>query len=122
MSVRGDFAQSAADIFAAFGDVPVDVLLTKLVSTEYDPTTGTVESANDEYEGQGFVIEYDQHEVDGETVRTGDVKCILRQAEFTEAPTPSDRVTIAERIYEVINIGKDPADALWILQLRSPDA
>ncbi len=122
MSLRADFAAAAVDIFAAFGDVPIALTLTKMLSAEYNTTTGVVDTANDEFEAQGFIIEYDQHEVDGETVRTGDVKCILRQAEIDAQVTVNDKITINERIYDVVNVGKDPADALWLLQIRSSDA
>lgn len=123
MSIRGQFAKAAADIFTAFGDVPVDCTLRKLVETTYNTTTGEVDVPTDEFESQVILIDYDQREVDGESVRTSDVKGIIRQATLDgETPNVNDKLQVGDRLFDIINVGEDPAGALWMLQLRTSDA
>jgi hypothetical protein len=81
----------------------------------YDPATGTAGSNTVTYTGRGIFGSYEAKDVDGTNILASDTKLIALQAEVTGTPQVGDRIGAQG----VKNVGKDPAGATWILQLRS---
>ncbi len=120
MGLRDTFKTAAVAAQDAFGDVFVSVRYEQHASIVYDVSSG-VASAVTSTIGASFVLQdYSQREIDNENVFPTDVKALVAQDRFAGTPTMEDTVVIAATSaeYEVVRVMKDPADALWEMQLR----
>ena len=72
------------------------------------------------YGAQGFVDDYATSEIDGTLVVNGDRRVYVFGASLAAGitPTPNDKVTIGGVSYRVVNVGSDPANAVFICQAR----
>lgn len=66
------------------------------------------------YTGRGVFSSYAEIEVDNESIRMNDVKLIILQSEIGKEPMLDDMING----YQVLAVGKDPADVTYTLQLR----
>ncbi len=80
----------------------------------YNPVTEQWDVGTLGYTGRGVFAGYEAEMVDGIKILSTDTKLIALQAEVTMTPAVDDEINGAK----VLAVGKDPADATWILQLR----
>lgn len=66
------------------------------------------------YTGRGVFGSYSSYETDGQVIATSDVKLICLQKELTGTPMIDDVINGLQ----VLSIQKDPADVVWVIQLR----
>lgn len=82
---------------------------------DYDPDTGTFQPVITSHSSRGILANYKSSEIDGEVIISTDQKAIILQNEIDIVPVIGDLLNE----YRVMNVGKDPADATHILQLRA---
>ncbi len=67
----------------------------------FDPVAGTESGGSPTVKnGYGMITEYDDREIDGETIRRTDVKLIAAKI---DPPAPNDDVTAGGKRYKVVN-------------------
>lgn len=87
------------------------------------PVTGLmVESGSADYTlTEMTMVAYKSNEVDGSHVLATDQKGLISTLDFPTTPKNEDYLTDADSIkWNVESYKKDPAKALWIIQLRMP--
>lgn len=108
-----------ADIAAAFdtdlADAVQDFTGKRVIVGQLDPVTDTQTSTDIEYTGRGVFSDYDTKEVDGFNILRTDTKLIALQNEVTAIPAIGDKIS---GLFDVINVGRDPANCIYELQLR----
>ena len=105
--VGAAFDKSLADAVESFTG-------SRTIQGGYDPATGTTTTTTETYTGRGVFGGYSVQEIDGQHIRATDVRLTALQNEVTDAPKVGD--TLAG--LRVLNVGKDPADASYTVQLR----
>ncbi len=112
-------AEIQADIAAAFdtdlADAVQDFTGKRVIVGQLDPVTDTQTSTTIEYTGRGVFADYETNEVDGIKILRTDTKLIALQNEVTEIPAIGDKIN---GLFDVINVGSDPADVSLTIQLR----
>jgi hypothetical protein len=116
------FRNAAAAAFAAVGDIKeMAVFRSKTNSNPvFDPATDTISDAYSDQSVNIVPSGYDSREVDGQTVLITDEKAKILVADLTVDPKRNDQIVRNSVVWEVINIHKDPANAVWTLQIRRP--
>lgn len=66
------------------------------------------------YQGRGVFGNFNQSEIDGQSILITDIKLICLQQELTDTPKLDDVING----YQVVAIKKDPADVSFTMQLR----
>lgn len=66
------------------------------------------------YSGRGVFMGYSSHEIDGNTILQNDVKLICLQSQIERTPSVDDIINQMR----VVAVSKDPADVVWVIQLR----
>lgn len=88
-----------------------------------DPLAGTRATATS-YDAQGFVASYEDSDLAGGRVQTGDRKIVLLGVTIQGhgltgvVPEPGDRVTIGGETYQIVTVAADPALATYTCQGR----
>lgn len=67
------------------------------------------------YGGRGVFGNFNQSEIDGQTILITDVKLICLQSETTDTPSIDDFINQMQ----VVAVSKDPANVAWVVQLRA---
>lgn len=134
MGLRGLFADAATVAFNAFDDVP-EVATLYVETSSYDPNTATSTVSSTAYTvSQMVLVSFKREEIgaplSGERgallanafpIEASDVKAIFQQSELPAGVVPrhKDRVEANGKSWQVLDIVKDPADVIWIMQLRT---
>lgn len=128
MGMREEIQAEMAEAFDdpdGLADAVKPVIGARMVQGEYDPDTGTAPEVTTTYIGRGVFGSYLSKEIDGSLIRTTDVKLTLLQNELLIALEGAPTTVIAvPEIGDVIggqrvlNVGQDPAGAIWTIQLR----
>lgn len=123
MGLRSDIQTDMAEAFDGDLADAVATFTASRVTTSgtLDPVTGDYPTTTTAYSGRGIFANYEAREVDGQHILATDTKLIALQNEVVRdsdgsqyAPAVDD--TLAG--YRVVNVGKDPAGAIWEVQLR----
>lgn len=113
------------DVAAAFdgdlADAVKSFTLKQYNRGQYNPATGDLSGAAypNEYTSRGVFADYEQPEVLNSAIEPGDVQVIVLQNELEVTPRIADVIVESSVEYRVIGIGKDPADAIWQIHVRS---
>ncbi|TCM62309.1 hypothetical protein EC844_12537 [Acinetobacter calcoaceticus] len=91
-----------------------------IYSGEYDFETQTYPLIRvDKYEGRGVLFgSYSKDMVKPADYQAEDARAIVLQNEVTTVPQIEDEWETPRGVFKVVNIGADPADVTWIVQLR----
>ena len=81
---------------------------------EYNPVTGTYDQTTETWQGRWIKGSWITQQIDGVNILATDTKRLVMQVETEWAPAVDDVVNGLT----VMSVGKDPADTLWILNLR----
>lgn len=116
------FKNAAAAAFAAAGDTKESVILRSKTNANptYDPVTDTVSDAYTSYTVDSVPSGYNSHEADGQTVLITDEKIKILVDDLAVDPKMNDLLVRDSVVWEIINVHKDPANAVWTLQVRRP--
>ncbi|WP_410472794.1 glutamate 5-kinase [Faucicola mancuniensis] len=66
------------------------------------------------YQGRGVFGNFNQTEIDGQSILISDIKLICLQSETTDTPAVDDVIND----YQVVSVKKDPANVSFTIQLR----
>lgn len=84
------------------------------VNLSYNPVTDTQLTDVESYTGRGVFGQFSKSEIDNLNILITDVRLLCLQSEVADTPKNDDVINGMR----LIKVGKDPADATWILQLR----
>ncbi len=123
MGVRSDIQ---ADMAAAFDGDLADAVRSftaerETVSDTLDPQTGQYATTTTAYSGRGVFAGYSAEEADGQHVLMTDTRLIALQNEVTRDSDGADFAPAVDDLIDgsrVVTVTKDPADAIWEVQLR----
>ena len=112
--IQSGLAEAFSDPDGLADAVNVFTIVRSVPGGEYNPDTGVVEPITSSHTSRGILANYKSSEIDGEVIVSTDLKAIILQNEIDITPVIGDLLNQ----YRVINVGKDPAGATHILQLR----
>ncbi len=121
MSLKEAFQNAAVTALNAFSSLSESVTYNSKTDTSasYDPTTGIVSDPYVSYAGVEMIfLEYEATKIDNVTILTTDQQAMIAQSELTPTPKRGDTIIRSSEKWDVVSVTKDPADALWILQVR----
>ena len=104
-------------ILGTFG---TDVTMRRVLTGEYNTTTGAPIRTEIDKTVKGRLDEYHNREI-GETVQVGDRKLTIAAADLTFNPSSADEVVINDEIYRVVNVKSTQATdeaAIHEMQIR----
>ena len=123
MGLRATIASAVGAAFTAIGDIPESCTYRRTSST-YNPATGTNVITNTDYTLSKVIwSRFESFEVDKLVVLGSDVKVILQTSALSVTPNiATDQMirTSDGKIYNILRVSKDPAGAIYTMQLRSP--
>lgn len=118
-TTKAEFQELAEELLT---DEFVDFMQSCLFSRpgSYDPLTGTSGAATTETI-PCLRVEYKAREIDGQAIQKSDFQLIARVAEFSALSPRTDgvRVAVDGLVCNIVSAEKDPADAIWIIQVRA---
>jgi hypothetical protein len=122
MGLQGTFKAAAQTIFEAFGDVPVSSTYSSVDdSIAYNPSgSGTITDTVTNETVDIIFAYYEVAQIDGTKVRASDQKAMIPVENLTAVPGQKDYITTSSKRWNVVAVETDPAEALWILQIRKP--
>lgn len=116
MSLFTDLRSVAIQLLTDFGE---QVTASRKVEGAYDVTTGaTAASTDTTYQGYGSSSQYNNFEIDGETIQTGDLQFYFQTGTL---PLVGDVITFDSTAYRVMNVKSlrvQGGDVVYVLQLR----
>ena len=122
MGLREELQADIADAFNTdLKDAVSEFTCTKIIySGEMDFATQTYPIiGNETYSGRGVLFgSYQKDMVKPVDYQVTDCKAIVLQSEVTGVPQISDIWMTVKSEFRVVNIGADPMDAIWKVQLR----
>jgi hypothetical protein len=120
MGLREAFKSAAQTAVAAFGNVGVSSIYTSVGVAVYDPAAGTTVQPKTDYTITVILDSFEAQEINQTTVRSFDQKALIPVENLAVTPGLDDYLTVNSVQWNVVNSSTDPADALWILQIRKP--
>ncbi|WP_241622692.1 glutamate 5-kinase [Rosenbergiella australiborealis] len=125
MGIRDKVQSKVAKAFnSKLSDAVLPFTGSYVTEGDYDPVTEQSNQVTHTYTGRGVLGKYDIKRIDGVNILSGDIKLTALQNEVSEPPkvdhiiTTTDLVTHTSQSYKVINVGSDPAEATYSVQLR----
>lgn len=116
------FQNAAGTAAGVFKDVFSSAVYEAEATSVYDVSAGAVSVTSTRYFISILFSAYKNRELDGDRVRPTDMKGLIPQNDLTPEPGLNDHIIRIEAgvstTYEILDIGKDPADAIWQFQLR----
>lgn len=101
--------------------IGTEAVIRRVTVGTYDTTTGTGTDTEQDYEIVGRLDDYTDRELVNTNVRAGDRKFTCAAADVAFEPVVSDKVTLAEVEYDVVNVRREMAQhlpAMYVLQIR----
>ena len=121
MGLQDVFKTAAQTIFTAFDDIPRSTVYTRVVGNPvYNPVTGASTSTTASYTIDIIFDKYDSEEVDGVNIFSTDQMAMIPVENLSIVPSNHDYLVTGGERWNVVDKKTDPAEALWILQIRKP--
>jgi len=121
MGLAEIFRDAAEAIVEAFDDIPLSVTYVQKGASTYTPGTGAVTSTDTEYTTTAIFDEYEMNEIDNSVIRATDKLAYIASNDLDVTPVVDDEIVDADSVtWQIISVKSDPADALWVLQIRKP--
>lgn len=120
MSLRALVQDVVMSGYAALGDIPESVVYSTKAQTVFNPTTGQVTRPAANYRVPMVFVKYSRNEIDGEMIKPEDMKGLLPAKDVGFAPQIGDTITRGSEVFAITRMGLDPAQSLYIFQLRKP--
>jgi hypothetical protein len=87
----------------------------------YTPASGAVSVTLGSQTVKGIICRWQKHELDGDTIRPTDQKCLIGGTLLSATPTLNDQIIDSAGVTWVVQGAQlDPMGALWIINLRRP--
>lgn len=112
-----EMAALALELLTEFGEA---ITVTRVTDGAYSTSTlkpATGSTAN--YAGFGAPTDYDNREIDGSSIKQGDVRLYVNA--ITVAPLPGDTITLDSVVYRAITVRKysiNSENVLYEVQIR----
>ncbi len=127
MGMKDVFASGVEAIFNALGDIPVSVTY-KSMTGSYDYASRTATFTSSLISTYAILDEYGSTELrfserlnDDQVILGTDKKCLIRASELSSVtPKVLDTITIDSVNWQVKAIKIDPAEAMYVFQIRKP--
>jgi hypothetical protein len=122
MGLRSTLAKAVGSAFIAVGDIAESGTYRRTASV-YNTSTGTNVITNTDYIIDKVVwTKFDNFEIDRISILGSDVKVLFQTSKLSITPNiATDQMVRADgKIYNILRVSKDPAGAVYTLQLRSP--
>jgi len=123
MGLRATLAKAVASAFTAIGDIPESCTYRR-TSSAYNTSTGTNVVTNTDYTiAKAVFLAYESMEIDKVTILASDQKFLIQASSLPVASVniATDQIIDSSgKIFNILRISKDPAEATIKLQLRSP--
>lgn len=105
------------------GNIARDITYFSRVGQVFDPSTGTNSSGAGQQDMSVVFASYSNMEIDGTSILPQDRKILIPKNSLYFAPSANDEIReITEdneqKIWQVITFKTDPAEALWVIQVR----
>ena len=122
MGLQAIFKGAAQTIFEAFDDVPISSIYSSVSDDiTYDPTgSGSITDTVTNQTVDIIFAYYETAQIDGTKIRASDQKAMIPVENLTATPGQKDYITTNAKRWNVVAIETDPAEALWIMQIRKP--
>lgn len=95
-----------------------EIVYTKVVTGSYDSSTGKRSNTTSSTTLDVIYYKVRDKEVDGVKIKINDIRIIFPQSRLSFSPSADDYITFGGERYEIIQIIKDPANAVWLLFVR----
>lgn len=128
MGMREEIQAELAEAFDdpdGLADAIAKVEGLRKLAAVYDPATGDTSAGSLSYMGRGVFSGYLAREVDGSLIQASDAKLLVLQNELFVSEGGVATAVNAEPLIgdliggkRVLNVGHDPAGAMWTIQLR----
>ena len=121
MGLQEVFKTAAQTIFTAFGNIATAATYTSVGIQSYNTTTGANTSTDTAYAVDMIFDEFTSYDIDNVSILMTDKKAMIPVENLT--PTPvirRDTITKDNITWEIIGEMGDPAEALYIFQIRMP--
>ena len=118
MGLQATFKAAAETIFTALDDIPQPVTYTSTGVKAYDPATGAVTSTDATYTVYMVFDSYSRREIDNQAVLSTDMMAMVPVDSLTPSPTLRDTIAYNGATWQIVGIVTDPAEALWVFQIR----
>ena len=120
MGLSSTIANASKAAVKATGDLRKTVTYRHVENDYYDTESGTRKDRLEDYvlNTQAIITSFKGEEAKGEHILREDQKVIFLQADLPITPKVKDFLIIASVKWFVVDFKADPADALWILQVR----
>ena len=107
-------------VMTALGDIPVSATYHATGTIAYNPTTGVKSETGgvDTVLDKIVMADYTVDEVDHKAILVTDKKLMIPYIDLASEPHPIDTITIGSSVYKVISKRIDPAEGMWIIQVR----
>ena len=121
MGLQEVFKAAAQTAVLAFGNVGKSITYTAVSGNAvYDPTTGASVQPTTDHTVTVIFDSFEAQQINQTTVRSFDQKVMIPVEDLSATPGLDDYLTVDSVRWNVVNSETDPADALWILQIRKP--
>ena len=100
MALASSLQKVASKIVGKFGGV---VTIRRITMGAYNPVTGTAAETTTDTSVRGVLEDVSLREVN-DLIQAGDKRLMIAAADLANAPTPADRVIIAGRTLQVIDV------------------
>lgn len=124
MGLRSDIQTDMAEAFdtdLADAVKPITIMPKNAELGQFNPATGKVELNNPSkppLQTRGVFSLFKETARNNESYEPNDLSLVILQNELSGIPEIDGRAISAEGEYTIIDVEKDPADAVWILQCR----
>lgn len=122
MGLKGSIQTAVQSAFLSLDDIVESVTYRSKTSStgDYYPAIGKVVPKYTDYASvEMAMVRYKQEEIDDKTILNTDMKAIVPSLDLTPTPKVADQIIRANTsTWEIIGIQQDPAEAVWIFQIR----
>lgn len=118
MSLATVFNNAAKTALDAVGDLKVAFGFVSKGTPTYDPSTGTYTSTDITDSLEGVLYDFENREVDGEVVKRGDSKILIKQADIAQPERNYDSVTQGSKTWDIVSVQSVPGDSIAIFHVR----
>lgn len=119
MGLTGTIQKAVGSGFGALGDLKKTVTHIRAGTPVYDPATGSETGVAETTQAniKAVIAGYKNFEINGAQIVVGDRKVLVPAGSLQVEPKVNDKIEFDGVKHQVKNVGKDPAGAMYILQV-----
>lgn len=120
LDINGLVSSGVALAYALTEDIQFAVTYTSPTSSGYNPATSGVVEVTQTASPTAIVQEFRTEEIDGEVIRRGDKKALIKAADLAAITKVglADRITLESVVWQVVGFKLDPTKTLYTFQIR----